>query len=229
MNYTKVSHKIAQRLIDDGQRFFSNDNISAYIEPGERKHLVDEVTAKMEQVLQALVIDTDNDHNAQDTARRYAKMLVNETFAGRYDEAPDTTFFPNEKKVNELHVVGPIEIRSACAHHHVPILGYAMVGVLPGEQLIGLSKYHRIIGHIASRPQIQEEMTAQIADHLEELIKPKALAVLVVGNHMCCGHRGVKDSGSRMSTAEMRGLMITDKSLKDEFYRMVDLNNQSSK
>lgn len=226
MNYVNVSTKIRARLANLEQRSFSNDNISAAMEPGDLELLVEEVATGMQAVMESLVIDTENDHNAQGTARRYAKMLIMETFNGRYVPEPDTTEFPNVRKVDELYVVGPITMRSTCAHHHQAITGSVWIGVLPEEKLIGLSKFHRNVNHIASRPQIQEEMTEQIADKLEVLTKPRGLAVLVVGNHLCCGHRGVKDAGSRMVTSVLRGEMRTDKSLKAEFLTLVELTKE---
>jgi GTP cyclohydrolase I len=222
MKIKPISDVIRDRLAAGKMRFFSNDNISSAIDEKDIPLLVDEVATKMQAVLKSLVIDTKNDHNSADTARRFAKMLVLETFNGRYVPMPDVTEFPNVNKVDELYVVGPINMRSSCAHHLVPITGQAYIGVLPQDKLIGLSKFHRIVAHIASRPQIQEELTDQIANELEALTEPLGLAVMVVGNHLCCGHRGVKDQGSRMVTSVMRGEMRTDKSLKEEFYRMVE-------
>lgn len=218
-----LSEAIRGRIGQTGKRFFSNDNISEFITEDEIPLLVNEVAARMEAVLQALVIDTANDHNAQDTARRYAKMLVTETFNGRYVPQPKVTVFPNVEKVDELYTVGPINMRSTCSHHHVAITGSIWVSVLPGEKLIGLSKFHRIADHIASRPQIQEEMTKQLADVLETLTEPLGIAVMVLGNHLCCGHRGVKDQGSRMVTTVLRGEFRTNESLKSEFLKQVDL------
>lgn len=223
MNYSPVSTEIKNRLAEKNLPFFSNDSISAAMEPGDVNGLIEEVAIKMEAVLQSLVIDTENDHNSQDTARRFAKMLVTETFSGRYMPEPEITEFPNVRKVDELYVVGPITMRSACAHHLVPITGKVWIGVLPQDKLIGLSKFHRTVIHLSSRPQIQEELTEQIADKLEALTDPAGLAVLVVANHMCCGHRGVKDTGSRMVSSVMRGAMRTDKSLKEEFYTLVKM------
>jgi GTP cyclohydrolase I len=223
MKYSPVQERIRGRINALGLPFFSNDNIAQAIRPSDIPDIVDDVASKMETVMQALLIDTEKDHNAKDTARRFAKMLVTETFKGRYLPEPDITEFPNVKQVDELYIVGPIAVRSACAHHLVPIVGSVWIGVLPHDKLIGLSKFHRTVDHIGSRPQIQEEMTEQIADKLEALTKPKGLAVLVVANHMCCGHRGVRDSDSRMVTSVLRGEMRTDKSLKAEFLTLVNM------
>ena len=114
---TPVSVKIRERLVAARQRFHANDNIAAFIEPGELEKLLDEVEVKMQGVLSSLVIDTHNDHNTGNTARRVAKMYVQEVFAGRYAPQPEITEFPNAERLNELMIVGPITVRSACSHH----------------------------------------------------------------------------------------------------------------
>jgi GTP cyclohydrolase IA len=216
-----ISDKIRQRLIDNGVRFFSNDNISQYVDEKEIDKLVDEVTKKMEGVLQSLVIDTENDHNTQDTARRVAKMMVRETFAGRFIPAPKITAFPNVTQYDQLYVTGPITIRSTCAHHFQNIVGRAYIGVFPGKNVIGLSKFNRIADWIASRPQIQEEMTVQIADAVEKETQADGVAVLIQAEHHCMTHRGVKEHESDMTTSVMRGLFRNDSALKQEFFSIV--------
>jgi GTP cyclohydrolase I len=216
-----MSDKIRERLQASGKRFFSNDNISQYVDEKEIDKLVEEVTKKMEGVLQSLVIDTENDHNTQDTARRVAKMMVKETFAGRFNPAPKITAFPNVTQYDQLYVTGPITIRSTCAHHFQNIVGRAYIGVFPGKNVIGLSKFNRIADWIASRPQIQEEMTVQIADAIEAETEAAGVAVLIQAEHHCMTHRGVKEHESDMTTAIMRGVFQTDKSLKKEFYDIV--------
>ena len=114
---TPLSSIIRQRIQADQKRFHANDNISAYIEPGELDALLTEVASKMRGVLESLVIDTEHDHNTQDTARRVAKMYINEVFKGRYLPPPAVTEFPNAEHLNELMIVGPITVRSACSHH----------------------------------------------------------------------------------------------------------------
>ncbi|MEO0002975.1 MAG: hypothetical protein RLZZ22_667, partial [Pseudomonadota bacterium] len=171
---TPVSVKIRERLQAAKRRFHSNDNIADFIRPGEFEALFEEVTDKMKGVLDSMVIDTENDHNTGDTARRVAKMYLKEVFAGRYVQAPTITEFPNAEHLNELMIVGPITVRSACSHHLVPILGKLWIGILPNERsnLIGLSKYSRIADWIMTRPQIQEEAIMQLADLLESRIAP---------------------------------------------------------
>jgi len=175
-----VSEKIRARLIEAGQQFHCNDNISKYITEAERALLVDEVTEKMEAVLRSLVIDTDHDHNTNGTARRVAKMYVNETYGGRYSTAPKITSFPNVG-YNDLYTAGPISIRSTCAHHFQNIVGRCWVGIFPEDKVIGLSKFNRLIHWISERPQIQEEMTSQIADALQEYAETENVAVVLKG------------------------------------------------
>jgi GTP cyclohydrolase I len=222
-----MSAVIRERLKLAESRFFANDNISAAIHsPDELVALEAEVQSKMHEVLQSLVIDTDNDHNTRETARRVAKMFVREVFAGRYVPAPAITTFPNIEKVNELMLVGPLTVRSACSHHLCPIIGKLWVGVLPkpGSKLIGLSKFARISDWIMSRPQIQEEAVKNLADHLERELDPAGLAVVVKANHFCMHWRGVKDN-SRMTSSVMRGALHSSQPLRQEFLSLVKLDD----
>lgn len=215
-----VSEKIRARLIAAGEEFHCNHNISKYLEPGERELLVSEVAEKMEAVLRSLVIDIDHDHNTADTARRVAKMYVNETYGGRYSPAPKITSFPNVG-YQDLYTAGPISIRSTCAHHFQNIVGRCWVGIFPEDEVIGLSKFNRLVHWISERPQIQEEMTTQIADALEEYAKTPNVAVVLKAEHHCMTMRGVREHDSDMTTAIMRGKFREEPHLKDEFYKLL--------
>ena len=161
-----ASERIRYRLVGADCRYHANDNISAFIKDGEMEELKAEVQAKMQEVLQALVIDTDSDHNTNETAKRVARMFLTEVFRGRYVPMPAVTEFPNFSRLNELMIVGPVKVRSACSHHLCPIMGKVWIGILPNEHsnLIGLSKYARICDWIMSRPQIQEEAVTMLAN-----------------------------------------------------------------
>lgn len=216
-----ISEVIRTRITEaNTDRFFANDNIAQYIEEGELDLLVDEVAEKFEAVLRSLVIDIDNDHNTQNTARRVAKMYVKETFSGRYDNAPSTTVFPNAAHYDQVYVVGPIAIHSACSHHFQNIIGHAYVGISPGANVIGLSKFHRQIRHITKRPQIQEEMTMQIADNLMAITEADGIAVQVDAEHHCVACRGVMDNSS-MVTSVMRGKFRDEIGMRQEFQNIV--------
>ena len=219
----KASERIRYRLVDAKCRYHANDNISAYIEDGEIDELRAEVEAKMHEVLQALVIDTVSDHNTQETAKRVAKMFLTEVFRGRYVPIPPVTEFPNAERLNELMIVGPITIRSACSHHLCPIMGKVWIGIMPNERsnLIGLSKYARICDWIMSRPQIQEEAITMLANELDRRVKPDGLAVVMEADHFCMQWRGVKDSQSMMTNSLMRGAFLKDAALRREFLSLL--------
>ena len=214
-----ASQRVRDRLRSAGTRFHANDNIADYLEDGDLEAIEGEVAAKAQEMLRALVIDVEHDHNTRDTGRRLAKMFVRELFAGRYQHAPAVTEFPNAERLNELMIVGPLRVRSACSHHLCPIMGRVWVGVLPDadSNLIGLSKYARLIDWVMSRPQIQEEAVSQIADLLEQRLKPDGIAVVMEADHYCMHWRGVKDDESKMINSVMRGRFLADPSLRKEF------------
>ncbi len=219
-----VSERIRKRIVAAGARFHANDHIGGFIEPGELDELQREVESKMAEVLRSMVIDTESDHNTQETARRVAKMYLHEIFRGRYYAAPSVTEFPNVEQLNELMIVGPITIRSACSHHLCPIIGRVWIGVMPNQHsnLIGLSKYARLADWIMSRPQIQEEAVTQLANLLQEKIQPDGLAVVMEADHFCMHWRGVKDMDSKMINSVMRGSFLKDANLRREFLALVD-------
>mgnify|MGYP000523516345 FL=1 len=220
---TPVSVKIRERLRAANQRFHANDNIAEFVQPGELEAILDEVEHQMQGVLDSLVIDTEHDHNTSDTARRVAKMFVQEVFRGRYVPAPTITEFPNAEHLNELMIVGPITVRSACSHHFCPVIGKVWIGVMPNEHtnVIGLSKYARLAEWVMGRPQIQEEAVVQLADLIQEKTQPDGLALVMEATHYCMAWRGVKDMGSLMINSVMRGAFLKDSNLRREFLSLI--------
>jgi GTP cyclohydrolase I len=218
-----ASERIRWRLVHAGQRFHANDNIADHVRDGELAELKAEVQQQLAGVLKALVIDTEADHNTQDTAKRVAKMFVEEVFRGRYHPMPSVTEFPNAERLNELMIVGPITVRSACSHHLCPIFGKVWIGLLPNEHsnLIGLSKYARICDWIMSRPQIQEEAVTMLANELQERVRPDGLAIVMEADHFCMHWRGVKDTDSAMVNSVMRGAFLKDANLRREFLSLL--------
>jgi GTP cyclohydrolase I len=218
-----LSQVIRARIQQAGRRFHANDNIADFIAPGELDRLQVEVEAKLQAVLESLVIDTVSDHNTQETARRVAKMYLREVFRGRYEPAPSVTEFPNVERLNQLMIVGPITVRSACSHHFCPIIGRVWIGVLPKEDsnLIGLSKYARLCEWIMNRPQIQEEAVTRLADLLQDKMQPDGLAVVMEAEHFCMSWRGVRDMESRMTNSVMRGAFLDDAPLRREFLALL--------
>ncbi len=220
---TPVADRVRARLEKAGERFHANDNICDFIEEGELELLQAEVEAKLVEVLRALVIDTEGDHNTQGTARRVAKMYVQEVFRGRYVAQPPVTEFPNVARLNELMIIGPVTVRSACSHHLCPIVGRIWVGVMPNEHsaLIGLSKYARLVEWVMTRPQIQEEAIAQLAELLQDKMQPDGLAIVMEADHYCMQWRGVKDMDSKMTNSIMRGSFLKDPDLRREFLALL--------
>ena len=220
---TPVSVKIRERMLAAKKRFHANDNIAEFIQPGELAALLDEVEIKMQGVLESLVIDTVNDHNTGNTARRVAKMYLNEVFKGRYVTGPEVTEFPNAEHLNELMIVGPITVRSACSHHFCPVIGRVWIGVMPNEHtnVIGLSKYARMAEWIMNRPQIQEEAVVQLADLIQQKTQPDGMAIVMEATHYCMSWRGVKDMDSRMINSVMRGSFLKDPNLRREFLALI--------
>jgi GTP cyclohydrolase IA len=208
---------VRARLMEAGVPFAANDNISDHLHPGELEQLQKEVEERITGLLEALIIDTRNDHNTRETAQRVAKMYLREIFRGRYEPQPAVTDFPNAKGLDELYTVGPITVRSMCSHHLVPVQGQAWIGVIPSERVIGLSKFNRLADWVMSRPQIQEEATVQLADLIEKLIAPKGLAVVVRATHGCMTCRGVRESATTMATSVMRGAFLPNAAARAEF------------
>lgn len=185
--------------------------------------MIQQVTEACQALLDALLIDTCNDHNTKDTARRMAKMYITEVFKGRYTSRPKITAFDNVRNIDQVFVVGPTTIRSACSHHMVPIMGHVWFGVLPDKdgKVLGLSKFMRLADWVFSRPQIQEEATAQLADIVEEELKPRGLAIVVRANHLCTTWRGVQDKDVAMVTSDLRGAFNENATTRAEFFSLI--------
>lgn len=217
----KVSETIINRLNKLNVPFFANDNISDYISEDEMLLLQEEVEENMSVLLRSLIIDVDNDHNTRGTAKRVAKMYLQEVFKGRYLERPQITDFPNAKHLDEIYTLGPITIRSACSHHLVEIEGQCWVGIVPSERVIGISKFSRLVDWICSRPHIQEEMVIMLADEIESLISPIGLGIVIRAKHHCMTWRGVKETSNTMVNSVVRGELRDNISMKNEFFELI--------
>ena len=222
-----VSVKIREKIQAAKKRFHDNDNIADLLDQGDLEHLIDEVESKFQGVLDSLVIDTAKDHNTDKTARRVAKMFLTEVFNGRYVPPPKITDFPNAENLNELLIVGPIAVRSACSHHFCPVIGKIWIGVMPNKKtnVIGLSKYARLTEWVMARPQIQEEAVIQLADLIESKTKPDGIAIVMEASHFCMSWRGVRDMDSKMINSVMRGAFLNNTTLRREFLSLIPRNN----
>ncbi|NCA72032.1 MAG: GTP cyclohydrolase I [Sphingobacteriia bacterium] len=179
------------------------------------------VAGHVAAMLEALLIDWEADPNTRETPARVARMLVDESMRGRYAPRPRVTVFPNTRKLDELYTVGPVTVRSMCSHHLVPIVGSAWIGVIPGDTLIGLSKFARLTDWIMARPQIQEEAAVQLADEIEALIKPRGLAVMVKARHLCLSWRGAREPEAEMTTSILRGILRESPAARAEFFETI--------
>ena len=223
-NSLNLSQVIRKRLTDAGARYWAGDNISEYITDKERDMLVDELTNKFEGVLDSLVIDRFTDPNSQGTARRLAKMYVYEIMAGRYEESPNATAFPNDTEGKyEGMLVVRAELKSMCSHHHQPVSGVAYIGIIAGPKLIGLSKYSRIAQWCARRGTLQEELCMDIAREIETATGSKDVAVYIQATHGCCENRGIMAHSSLTQTTVLHGAFKSDPSVKKEFFDNVKL------
>lgn len=217
----KVSDIIKQRLKDSNKRFWAGDNIAEFIKDDEKMKLVAEVAEQFENVLQSLIIDTENDPNSKGTAKRLAKMYLNEIMSGRYDPAPDCTAFPNigDSKYQGMLVVKS-EIKSMCSHHHQTVSGIAYIGILPTDKVIGLSKYTRIAQWCARRGTLQEELCNDIAREIQKATESEDVAVYLKLSHGCCENRGIMAHDSTTQTTVLHGKFNKD-DVKTEFFNNI--------
>jgi GTP cyclohydrolase I len=231
---TDTSKNLSQILRDkmraDNKRFWAGDNISEYVDDNVKPELIDEATAAFEQVLDTLLIDRENDPNSKGTARRLAKMYYNEIMAGRYEQAPDATAFPNDSADRyEGMLVVRSELRSMCSHHHQPVAGVAYIGIIAAEKLIGLSKYTRIAQWCARRGTLQEELANDIAREIQKATGAKDVAVYIEAEHGCCTNRGIMAHSSLTQTTVLNGAFKTDVGTKKEFFDNIKLQSRNGK
>lgn len=217
-----LSQVIRERIIKAKGSFLANDNISQYIYGDELNLLEVEVQQKIQAVLESLVLDVETDENLKRTAERIAKMYIHEIFVGRYESEPKIVEFPNRKNLEEMYLLGPMEFKSSCSHHFVPIIGKIWVGIIPSDTLIGISKLSRLITWITHRPQIQEEAGIIIADELTRVLNPRGVAIVIKAKHFCMCWRGVQDNDAMMSSSVMRGVFLSNSDSRDQFFKLMN-------
>lgn len=225
----KLSDTIKEAMRTNGKRFWAGDNISEYIEEGDKEKLIDEATVAFEGVLDSLLIDRETDPNSHGTARRLAKMYFNEIMSGRYEPAPDATAFPNDSEDRyEGMLVVRSELRSMCSHHHQPVIGVAYIGIIAASKLIGLSKYTRIAQWCARRGTLQEELANDIAREISKATGSDNVAVYVQATHGCCENRGIMAHSSLTQTTVLRGSFFDNPATKKEFFDNIKLQQAFS-
>lgn len=225
----KMNEKIRQIMDIDGHRYWAGDNVSDYVNESITEELIKEATAAFEEVLDCLLIDRHTDPNSIGTARRLAKMYFHEIMAGRYTARPDATAFPNkgDNSYTGMLVVRS-ELRSMCSHHHQPVTGVAYIGIIPGEKVIGLSKYTRIAQWCARRGTLQEELCTDIAREIVKATGSKDVAVYLEAEHGCCTNRGIMAHSSLTQTTVLRG-EFNNGDVKKEFFDSIALQSRNGK
>lgn len=222
-----ISDIIKKRISDSNARYWAGDNISKFIHNEEEKQqLIDEVTVKFEAVLDSLLIDRHTDPNSQGTGRRLAKMYINEIMSGRYSERPVATAFPNDtdERYSGMLVIRS-ELKSMCSHHHQPVTGVAYIGIIPGDKVIGLSKYTRIAQWCARRGTLQEELCNNITREIMNATESKNVAVYIQCEHGCCTNRGISAHSSLTQTTVLHG-EFHDPGVKKEFFDNIKLQQE---
>jgi GTP cyclohydrolase I len=222
-----IKDKIKQRLVDNNVRYWANDNIADYIEEGEKQQLIDEAVPAFENMLQHLLIDTETDPNSIDTARRMAKMYINEIMSGRYDQMPNPSSFPNYIEGGyEGMLVVRSELTSLCSHHHQTVKGVAYIGIIAGPTLLGLSKYTRIAQWCAMRGTLQEDLNGMIANAIQKETGTEHVGVYVQATHGCCENRGIRAKSSLTQTTVLRGAFKDNSATTKEFMDNIKMQQQ---
>ena len=222
-----LSQVIRDQMKNDNKRFWAGDNISDYVDNNVLPELIDEATEAFEKVLDTLLIDRETDPNSKGTARRLAKMYYNEIMAGRYEQAPDATAFPNDSADRyEGMLVVRSELRSMCSHHHQPVAGVAYIGIIAANKLIGLSKYTRIAQWCARRGTLQEELCNDIAREISRATDSENVAVYIQATHGCCENRGIMAHSSLTQTTVLKGTFKDDPHTKKEFFDNIKLQQE---
>jgi GTP cyclohydrolase I len=177
---------------------------------------VDLIAAHVKEIIRILGLCPDRDPNLIDTDRRVAKMYL-DIFSG-LDEGtrPKLTTFPNEEHYTAMVMEKEIPFYSMCAHHFVPFYGHGHIAYIPNERIVGLSKLPRLLEFYARRPQVQERLTEQVAEVLEEELRPQGVMVVIEARHLCVEMRGVKKPGAVTVTSAIRGIFL-QKAVREEF------------
>lgn len=192
----------------------------------EEKHEIIEHAAKAyEAYLDALCIDWRNDPNSANTPHRVAKAFVEDLASGCYSNPPKVTAFDNVDKYDGIVCQNNIKVTSLCSHHHAAFTGVAHVAYIPSKngKVIGLSKLNRIVDWFSRRPQVQENLTMQIHQYIDQVCeKNNGVAVMIEANHTCCSNRGIKHD-STMRTARMSGAFLDNNdNSRSEFYKFIE-------
>ena len=201
---------------------YANGNI--ILSEEEKQQMIEEAAEHYGRYMDSLKIDWRNDPNSSDTPMRVAKAFVTDLAEGCYNKAPKITAFDNLDGYDGMVFQGGIKVNSFCSHHHLPFIGIAHTAYIPSEdgKIIGLSKLNRIVEFYSRRPQVQENLTMQIHNHIDRVCEGNlGVAVMVSANHMCACVRGVKHDAT-MKTSKLSGVFMDNDNLaREEFYNFI--------
>jgi GTP cyclohydrolase I len=183
----------------------------------DRKDKIAEIEKSFKHIMQVLGLDLDDD-SLNETPKRWAKMVVNETMWGLDFEAfPKCTTVENKMHYDEMVIEQNITVQSLCEHHILPIVGKATIAYVPKDKVLGLSKMPRIVEYFSRRPQIQERLTEQIFHALQYILETDNIAVMIEAEHLCVSSRGVEDTSASTITTKLGGGFKTDPAARSEF------------
>ncbi|ATA72494.1 MULTISPECIES: GTP cyclohydrolase I FolE [Capnocytophaga] len=186
---------------------------------------IDAIEKNVREIMHTLGLDLDDD-SLRGTPKRVAKMFVKEIFGGLHpDRKPSASTFDNSYKYGEMLVEKNIVVYSTCEHHLLPIIGRAHVGYISNGRVIGLSKMNRIVEYYAKRPQVQERLTMQIVQEMQQALGTEDVACVIDAKHLCVNSRGIKDIESSTVTAEFGG-KFKDPQIRKEFLEYIKLETR---
>ena len=187
---------------------------------------IERITKSVRDILETLGMDLTDD-SLKGTPKRVAKAYVNELFSGLNPlNKPSSSTFENKYQYGEMLVEKNITLYSTCEHHLLPIVGKAHVAYVSSGRVVGLSKMNRIVEYYANRPQVQERLTMQVVQELQQILNTQDVACIIDAKHLCVNSRGIKDIASSTVTAEYQGVFKTDENLRKEFLAYVSLETE---
>lgn len=187
---------------------------------------IERITKSVRDILETLGMDLTDD-SLKGTPKRVAKAYVKELFGGLNPQnKPSASTFENKYQYGEMLVEKNITLYSTCEHHLLPIVGKAHVAYVSNGRVVGLSKMNRIVDHFAKRPQVQERLTMQIVQELQQILKTQDVACIIDAKHLCVNSRGIKDVSSSTVTAEYQGVFKTNEALRRDFLAYVSLETE---
>lgn len=224
----KVEKLITDNSMEEGEDHFSNNaktplKENAFEKSDEEKILI--IQDHVSEILETLGMDLTDD-SLKGTPLRVAKMFVNEIFGGLHpNKKPKASTFNNSYKYGEMLVEKNITLYSTCEHHLLPIVGKAHVAYVSNGTVVGLSKMNRIVDYYAKRPQVQERLTLQIVQELQEILGTQDVACVIDAKHLCVNSRGISDTASSTVTSEFGGIFQSEDK-KREFLDYLKLETE---